>query len=190
MRRWYEEMILRGLAMRGVHFALVTGMMLVAATTGTAMSPDTTARTAGGEASFPWRSVTEALTEAPAMQKLILLDVYTDWCGWCKRMDRDTYADSTVGSYIAQRFVAAKMNPEKAGSLTFQGKEISQGEFAQSLGINGYPATAFITSDMEVIGVAPGYWPAEDFHLLLRYMAEGFHKTTEWEEFRAQNGKK
>ena len=41
-----------------------------------------------------WRpDVTAAMSEARRTGKIVMIDVYTDWCGWCKRMDRDTYAN-------------------------------------------------------------------------------------------------
>src|SRR5688572_15447498 len=144
-----------------------TAALAVAATI-IVMSPDIRAK-GNGEAAFSWRSINEALSEAPEENKFILLDVYTDWCGWCKRMDRDTYADSAVSAYIAERFVAAKMNPEKAGDVEYDGRTFSQADFGRALGVTGYPATAFFTPKGELITVVPGYFPAKDFHLLLRF---------------------
>src|SRR5689334_11509797 len=86
-----------------------------------------------------WKTISEALDQAPKTNRKIILDVYTDWCGWCKRMDRDTYADGAVAAYMQEHYIASKMNPEKSGNLTYDGKEFSQQEFGQALGINGYP---------------------------------------------------
>lgn len=171
---------------RSIQLAAVIGFAAVAALTIIAMSPDTTAMGAGAT-SFTWRTISEALDEAPGAKKLILLDVYTDWCGWCKRMDRDSYADSAVGALISERFVPAKMNPEKEGKVTFEGKEFTQREFGSALGINGYPATAFFTSERELITVVSGYFPPKDFHLLLRFLADDHYKTTSFEEFKKSN---
>src|ERR1044071_1819398 len=104
-------------------------------------------------AELEWKTIAQALEQAPAANKLLILDVYTDWCGWCKRMDRDTYADSTVREYLNSRFVPSKMNPEKEGKLTFDGKELTHGEFGQALGIRGYPATVIFNEQGEVLTV-------------------------------------
>ena len=179
-----EEMIRRGSTMTRVMRGIVAGMALAAMMM--AMNSEATAQ--GGEgATVAWRSVSEALEQASSSQKLVLVDVYTDWCGWCKRMDRDTYADSSVGAYIAERFVAAKMNPEKEGTVTYDGKEYSQAQFGQALGVNGYPATAFFTANGELITVVPGYLPARDFRLLLQFLAEEHYKNQAWDEYKNAN---
>lgn len=178
-----ENLIRRGTDMKRItHVAAAMAVVAM----GIAMNSEATAQEGAG-AAFAWRSVSEALTQAPGEEKLILIDVYTDWCGWCKRMDRDTYADSAVGAYIAERFVAAKMNPEKSGTVQYDGREFSQAEFGQALGVNGYPATAFFTPKGELITVVPGYLPAGDFRLLLEFLAEEHYKTQAWDDYKSAN---
>jgi thioredoxin-related protein len=179
-----EETIRRGPVMRRIHTRIAAALAVVAM--GFVMNTEAQAQSGEG-AAFAWRSVSEALEQAPTAEKLILVDVYTDWCGWCKRMDRDTYADSSVGAYIAERFIAAKMNPEKSGTVKYDGKEFSQAEFGQALGVNGYPATAFFTSKGELITVVPGYLPAGDFRLLLQFLADEHYKTQAWDDYKNAN---
>jgi thioredoxin-related protein len=139
--------------------------------------------------SIEWKSITQALDAAPKEGKLIVLDVYTDWCGWCKRMDRDTYADSSVAAYLNSRFVASKMNPEKSGKLTYDGKEYSQADFSQALGIRGYPATVFFNEKGEVLTVVPGYIAAKEFLPMLKYFGEGvYQKGTSYEDYIKNGG--
>lgn len=176
-----EPMIRRGAVMKRIHTRIAAGLALAAMMI--AMDTEATAQSTEGEA-FAWESVSTALEQAPVREKLILVDVYTDWCGWCKRMDRDTYADSAVGAYIAERFIAAKMNPEKQGTVRYDGRDFSQAEFGQALGVTGYPATAFFTSKGELITVVPGYLPAGDFRLLLEFLAEDHYKTQAFDDFK------
>ena len=131
-----------------------------------------------------WTTIGQALESAPKQDKLIVLDVYTDWCGWCKRMDRDTYADSGVVSYLKSHYVASKMNPEKSGKVMYDGKEYSLGQFGQALGISGYPATVFFNKKGEVLTVVPGYMPPKDFLPLLKYFGDGeFDKGVKYEDY-------
>ncbi len=130
-----------------------------------------------------WKTASEAFTEAKASNKKIVLDVYTDWCGWCKRMDKSTYGNADVAAYLEKNYVAAKMNPEKEGAVQYQGKNYTQAEFAQALGISGYPATAFFDESGELLTVIPGFVQPADFQKVLTYFAENIHKTTTWEEY-------
>jgi len=138
--------------------------------------------------SLEWKTIAQALESAPKQGKLIILDVYTDWCGWCKRMDRDTYADSNVVAYLNSRFIASKMNPEKSGKLIYDGKEFSQGEFGQALGVRGYPATVFFNEKAEVLTVVPGYIGAKDFLTILKYFGDGVYLTGVKYEDYVKNG--
>ena len=57
-------------------------------------------------------------------KKMMLVDVYTDWCGWCKVMDRETYAKSEIATLINQHFIPIKFNPETPNIVyTYEGKE-------------------------------------------------------------------
>jgi len=133
--------------------------------------------------SIEWKSIADAMTEAPKTDKKIVLDVYTDWCGWCKRMDKSTYSDDEVTSYISKKYIASKMNPEKEGKVTFQGKEYSHREFAQALGVRGYPATAFFNEKGELLTVVAGYIQTEEFKKILTYFGDDIYKTTSWEDY-------
>lgn len=135
--------------------------------------------------SVEWKTLPQALEEAPKTSKKILLDVYTDWCGWCKRMDRDTYSDKDVAAYLKEHFVASKMNPEKEGTIKYDDKEFTQGQFGQAMGITGYPATAVFNEKGELLTVIPGYIKSVEFLRILKYFGEDHYLKTEWKEYMA-----
>jgi len=139
------------------------------------------------DGAISWMSISDALSAAPTQNKKIILDVYTDWCGWCKRMDRDVYANSEVVRYLDGHFVASKMNPEKQGSVNYSGTEYSLAEFGQALGIRGYPATAFFNEKGEVLTVVSGYIKAPEFLKILTYFGDNHYLTTTWEEYAKAN---
>jgi uncharacterized protein YyaL (SSP411 family) len=68
---------------------------------------------AGASAAVDWgHDYDAALAKAKTDHKLVLVDLYTDWCGWCKRLDRDTYSDKDVEAKVTKDFIAVKVNPE------------------------------------------------------------------------------
>jgi thioredoxin-related protein len=134
-----------------------------------------------------WRTMPQALEEAPKANKKILLDVYTDWCGWCKRMDKDTYSEASVAQYLGQHFIASKMNPEKEGEILYDGKKYTQREFGQALGINGYPATAVFNEKGELLTVIPGYIAAGEFIRILKYFGDDIYLKMKWDEYSKAN---
>jgi len=104
----------------------------------------------------------EALALAKESNKPIFLDAYTDWCGWCKVMDRNTYTNAQIIETLNANFVAVKFNPEKATTFKFGGKTMNNDELLLWLGRGksyGYPTSYFWTNPGkgESVLVSVGY---------------------------------
>lgn len=93
----------------------------------------------------------EARRAAESSNQLIMIDFFTDWCGWCKRLDKDTYSDTAVIK-LARDFVAFKTDAEKEGE-----------ELAKKYEVRGYPTILFVEKTGEVVGRIGGYMPPEPF---------------------------
>lgn len=92
----------------------------------------------------------DALKSAKAQHKPIMIDFYTDWCGWCKKLDSDTYSDPKVNA-ASGKFICVKINAEKEPAL------------AGKYGVSGYPTIIFLDSNGNVIRKIPGYLPPDGF---------------------------
>ena len=131
-----------------------------------------------------WRSWNDGVSEAASRGLPILVDVYTDWCGWCKRMDRDVYARDDVREYLGKHFVAVKLNAESATEARVGDRTLTARALAQQLRVSGYPTTIFLKSSGEHIASVPGYIPADRFKLMLRYIGEDhIQRGVSWQEF-------
>src|SRR5260221_2886342 len=95
-----------------------------------------------------------ALTKAKKDKKLVMVDLYTDWCGWCKKLDKDTYSDKDVEAKLTKDFVAVKLNPEKSAEVA---------KLSQRFGTRGYPHIVFVNTDGNVVSEIGGYLPPKDF---------------------------
>src|SRR6476660_9641490 len=69
-----------------------------------------------------WLDFKTAQQKYKELAKPILIDFYTDWCGWCKHMMKTTYSDPNLASYINQNFYAIKFNAETKDTIEYQGK--------------------------------------------------------------------
>lgn len=98
------------------------------------------------------RDLRSALQVARAEGKVIVADVYTDWCGWCKRMDKTVYADQSVVAFSREQ-VFVKLNAEDRG----EGQS-----FAREMGVSGYPTTIVLDAQGKVLNVAEGYIASAD----------------------------
>ena len=114
-----------------------------------------------------WMTWEEAVKANKANPKKIVVDVYTDWCGWCKRMDATTFKDPEVEAYIAKNYYAVKFNAEQREDIVYDGNTFSYQQngrrgvhmLAASLLDNrlSYPSVVYFNGDMERIMISAGY---------------------------------
>jgi uncharacterized protein YyaL (SSP411 family) len=126
-----------------------------------------------------WLDFKQGYSLAKKKNKIMLVDVYTDWCGWCKRMDRDTYERSDIAEHVNKDFVAIKINPEIGGVMyEFNGRQYSGAELAAVIGnngIGGYPATVFIYPKSEKRMLVVGYKNGEAMKDILAEMKNTYY---------------
>jgi thioredoxin-related protein len=136
-----------------------------------------------------WLGYGEAVRQGEEKQKAVLIDVYTDWCGWCTKMDRDVYGDAAVQEYLAAHYVIAKLDAEASDTHPLQGREATEREIARAYGVTGYPATVFLNPEGEVITVLAGYVDKDRFLLVLEYIHERHYESRSWEDFLSSRSK-
>ena len=136
------------------------------------------------EPRLAWSELEPALAEARRANRLVLVDVYTDWCGWCKRMDKTTYGHPDVRDYVARSFVTARVNAEDDRKrATYLGESHTYRQFADGFRISGYPTTLFLEPDGTLITQLPGYVKPDTFLDVLHYIGEGHYRTQSWEAY-------
>ena len=135
-----------------------------------------------------WRSFDAGLEHAKVSHKKILVDVYTDWCGWCKKMDEQVYADPRVKDYLAKNFVIVKMNAEAEGVVHYKGQNYSPAQLAAAFGVTGYPATLFLKDDRDPITLLPGYMDAPMFLHVLSFIAENQYEKKQFDQYLKEKG--
>ncbi len=119
-----------------------------------------------------WISYGEALERAEKEDKHVLIDFYTNWCGWCKRMDSQTYTDPVVVDLLSQHFVIAKINAESARKFPVRDGESSGRELAEEFGVRQFPMTTFLKPSGGRIANLPGFHEAPKFAKVLTYVHE------------------
>ena len=121
-----------------------------------------------GNASINWINIEEAQRLGKDEPRKVFVDVYTDWCGWCKKMDRSTFADESVVDYVNENYYAVKLNAESSKKIRFNGKEMTEAYLARSMRVSGYPTIVFIDEKFESIQPIPGYRTAAQFSKILK----------------------
>jgi thioredoxin-related protein len=140
-----------------------------------------------------WHTIEEAEKLNQQQPRKIMIDVYTDWCGWCKKMDKETFNHPVIADYINQYFYPVKLDAESKEEIVFNGttyKFVAQGargyhELAAGL-LNGkmsYPSIAYMNEKKELLGAIPGYYTPDRIEPLLNYIVEEKYISQSLEEY-------
>lgn len=146
-----------------------------------------------------WMTFKEATEKNKTEPRKILIDVYTDWCGWCKVMDKNTFGNAIIADYLNENYYAVKFNAEGKESIEFGGKTfINEGigrrpthQLAVAL-LNGkmsYPSIVYMDENNQLITAVPGYWEAKKIEPLLEFFKNDVYKTNTSFEAYSQNYK-
>lgn len=140
-----------------------------------------------------WMNWDEVQAKMKKEPKKVWVDVYTDWCGWCKRMDATTFQHKEVIKYMNKYFYAVKFNAEKEDSIRFQGNMyyLSPDKGASDLAVLlmrdqlSYPTFIYMEENFQNHFPIPGYQTVEKMEPILKFLAEEGYKNMKWEEYTA-----
>jgi len=118
-----------------------------------------------------WMDYHKGLEKAKAANKPVLLNFYANWCGYCRKMENETFADRTVANVLQDSFVPIRLNSDK------------QPRISASYGVRGLPFFWFLTAKAERIAALPGYIPSEMFVKYLRYIETDSYQKMDFETF-------
>ena len=134
----------------------------------------------GTVAAPKWMTWDEAIAAQKQAPKHLLVDLYTDWCGWCKRMDETSWSDPEVAAYLEEHFYAVKFDAESKEPITYDGHTFEYQrtgrrgvhQLAASLTDNRltYPSVVYFNPAMERQMVSQGYKDAEKLLAELKAM--------------------
>ncbi|MEO8720540.1 MAG: DUF255 domain-containing protein [Ginsengibacter sp.] len=140
-----------------------------------------------------WLTIDQVAVKMKSEPKPVIIDLYTNWCYWCKVMDKKTYTNSKVVSYINQHFYAVKLNAETRDVVKWNNKDfdynpenkvnsfalyVTQGQLA-------FPNTVIFPEIEKGPAAVPGFMEPKEIEVILKYFGEGTYKTQNFNDYSA-----
>lgn len=143
--------------------------------------------------SIKWYTIEEVQQLSKKNPRKVFIDMYTDWCGWCKKMDATTFQDPGIIKILNTNFYAVKFDAEGKDEVVFKNqayKFVPQGkrgyhELAAAM-MNGklsYPTTVYLDEKLNLIQPIPGYMTVDKLEPILIFLGENHYKNQTWQDF-------
>ena len=150
-----------------------------------------------------WMSMNEALEAQKENPKKIFVDAYTEWCGPCKMLDKNTFSNKDVAAYINKHFYAVKFNAEGNEVIYFKDKVFKNPgydpekkgrnavhQFTQAMGVSAYPTMVFFDENAGFLSPVRGYLTPQKLEIFLKIFATDDYKKVkteeEWEKYQEE----
>lgn len=146
------------------------------------------AHEAASDSEIRWMSLEQVEAAMKVKPKKVWIDIYTDWCGWCKVMDKKTFSNVYVAQYMNEHFYSVRLNAEQTDSISFMGQKygLVPGTKTNRLVVEmlgerlSYPTGVFMEENFQGAMPIAGYQDVANMEMILKYLAQGINKTTPW----------
>jgi len=167
------------------------------------------AQVAGNEATLSqnegslvnWMTLPEAMEKVKTQPRPILMDFYTDWCGWCKQMMKTTYANKDLAQYVNTNFYPVKFNAERRDTVEYLGQKYGPTDTSRKAtstlaikllqGKLMYPTTLFLNNydkqknEFGFSMLAQGYLDNVKLEPILVFTLENAFHNSSYDDFKA-----
>ena len=130
-----------------------------------------------------WLPVDHAVTQAASGDRIVMIAALADWCPWCLRLERETFADDAVRAYLGEHYESVRLDVESESMVSWRGETLSESDLALVLGVESVPAIAVIGPDGSYITQIRGFYPPDHFLMMLRYIQEADYTVETFDQF-------
>lgn len=146
-----------------------------------------------GQEEVEWLSWEDAVAKSKIEKRKFFVDLYTDWCGWCKKMDKATFAQPEVAAYLNANYYPIKFDAEQKETINIDGTEykfvrsgrkgFNQLAVEITMGKLSFPTIVFLDEALQVIQPIPGYRGPKEFKMIMEYFGEDHFKSVNWKTY-------
>ncbi len=141
------------------------------------------------ESKIQWTPIGEAWAKLGKTDKPLFVYVTSNGCGWCTKFWNETLTDPEIEKTLSDKFIFTKVNLSSRALIDFDGQQKEERAVGAMFNVRGTPHSIFVNGKQEIIGRLPGYTPASDFKVVLKYISEKWYETMKFEDFVASEKK-
>ena len=140
-----------------------------------------------------WMTAEEVQEKMLTAPRKVYIDIYTDWCHWCKIMDKKTFTNKYVIDYMNENYYCIHFNAERKDMVTFNNKKygLATGSKTNTLvmewlqGQISYPTSLFFDEGFVNPQPVPGYLEIPTMEMIAKYIAQNKHKSIPFDKYKA-----
>lgn len=136
-----------------------------------------------GTSPMTWQRYDQGLSAAKNHKKYVFVQFYANWCGYCRKMDKEVFTQPHILNQLKHHFVSIRVNGESANALTINGKKVSEQQLTQQHNVSGYPTLLFMDQQGKPIGKHPGYLGPDEFKAVLGYISSGSYQKMNFQNY-------
>jgi thioredoxin 1 len=103
-----------------------------------------------------WQPYSSGMDSAKNNNKAIFLHFYAKWCGYCAKMEKESFQDDSIAEYLNENFISIRVDVDKEQNI------------AEKYGLFALPTTYFFSSSGEKLGSVPGYLSKDRLMTILK----------------------
>jgi thioredoxin-related protein len=139
-----------------------------------------------------WYTIQEAEKLVKENPRPLFVDTFTDWCGWCKKLDQDTFSNPVIADILNNKFYPVKFDAEGKEPVKFQGTtfindgkagKANQLAVAMLRGNLVYPNIVFFNEKIQLLTNVPGYRDAKELEPILSFFADKVYEKQSFQDF-------
>lgn len=130
-----------------------------------------------------WKSFDGGLRQAVSENKMVMVEFFATWCGYCKKMDAQVFPDTRVQKQLAKYFVPVRVTESSENKVLFEGKPITEKMLTKQFGVSGFPTLVFLTAKGEPITNIPGFVEADKLQVVLQFIGSGAYEKMDFATF-------
>lgn len=136
-----------------------------------------------------WIPFEEALTQGEDSGKMVLVDIWSPRCGWCRKMQEEVYTRTDLLNYVNEHFITGRINIDvRDDTLSYLGYSLSSGELSAGFGATGTPTTIFLSPEGAYITRLPGFHDYDSYFPVLRFIGSESFRDMSFQDFLEKEG--